>query len=273
MLSDCFIPKLAVAITFFYIEEKLPFFEKVCSEIPSLCDNIQLHVITNANKNQKKYISRIINKYLKTKFIHIPSLVGHDFLYTWSHFSIFRRLFENDKEISHFLYLEDDLCLKKNNIYYWIKGRSFLKKYKLYPSFLRYELNSTKDGKFLVDITMSYDSKKLPSICVENDYCFVNFPQPYQGMYLMDREMMYEFFNGIYCNPDFGVWGIREKATQGLTFANIPNGLFSRNLVGYNLKYKSIDENCLVHHLPNNYSNSSSSIFGKILVEKAIRTF
>jgi hypothetical protein len=52
-------------------------------------------------------------------------------------------------------------------------------------------------------------------------------------MYLLDRELAKEHFYGASSNPDSGVWGIREKAAQGLTFTKVPKGFYSRNFLGF----------------------------------------
>ena len=123
------------------MQNKLKFFEKVCSGIQNIANDVQLHVITNVESNQKEEILNIIKKYIDNFYIHVPILIGHPYSYTWSHFEIFRKLLRQDDKITHFLYLEDDIYLKKSNFLYWINGRAFLKKYGFYPSFLRYEFN------------------------------------------------------------------------------------------------------------------------------------
>ena len=44
-----------------------------------------------------------------------------------------------NKSHSHFMFLEDDIIINNENIYYWLFFRKILKKFKLIPGFIRYE--------------------------------------------------------------------------------------------------------------------------------------
>ena len=110
---------------------------------------------------------------------------------------------------------------------------------------------------------------QAPKASLGDQITFVNLPNPYQGMYFLDRALMAEHLSGPSSSPDFGPWWpIREKAAQGLTFADPPKGFKSRNVVPYLPGSHKIDERCFVHHLPNNYANndSPSNPFGRIPV-------
>ena len=82
--------------------------------------------------------------------------------------------------------------------------------------------------------------------------------------------MMHEFLNSPACSPDFGSWGIRERANQGLTFVNVKKPFFSRNLIGYSFSKGLIDSGALICHLPCNYAKNPASPFGKIPVNKIV---
>ncbi|MBD2189807.1 hypothetical protein H6F41_16880 [Pseudanabaena sp. FACHB-723] len=199
-----------------------------------------------------------------------PFLLGHPFLLTWCHFDIFRRVLNLDKTVTHFLYLEDDIYITPENINYWIEGRERLRTFGLIPSFLRYETQVFTDERFSTDVTQILNFNALPRVYFQQiHYAYLNLPQPYQGMYLLDRELMEEHLNNS-CHPDFGIWHIREKAAQGITFLNIPEGFISRNLIGYNTLLQEIDQRCLIHHLPNNYVNNQNTPFGKVPIRNLI---
>ena len=110
----------------------------------------------------------------------------------------------------------------------------------------------------------------MPKIKISSNYYYLNLPEPYQGMYLLDRELMSEHLNGASSIPEYTPWGISEKAAAGLTFMNVPQACYSRNFVGYDLKNKRIDQNSLINHLPNNYANNSASPHGKIKVDELV---
>jgi hypothetical protein len=111
---------------------------------------------------------------------------------------------------------------------------------------------------------------QLPKVKISDNYYYINLPKPYQGMYLMDRELLKEHLFGPSSNPDFGIWNIREKAAQGLTFSKVPKGYFSRNLIGYDNNKRQIDTNALIHHTPNNYADNPDTEFGNMPVNSVV---
>jgi len=196
--------------------------------------------------------------------------MGHPYFLPWGHLPVFKQYFSSDLSISHFMYLEDDIKVTSNNITYWLRGRNELYEFGFYPSFVRFEKNHINGLQYATDITIPLKLKKLPNIEISLDYRYLSSPQPYQGMYLMDREMLGEYFQSPASSPDFGGWNIREKATQGLTFIGVPEPFHSRNLIGYRVLKNMIDQDALIHHLPDNYANNAQSAFGKILIDKLI---
>jgi hypothetical protein len=169
------------------------------------------------------------------------------------------------------MYLEDDIEIKEENINYWLEARIALRQHNLIPSFIRYEIKDSVEAPFCTDITQPIEFLKLPKVKMSDSYFYLNLPQPYQGMYLLDRELAQEHFYGESSSPDFGKWRIRERAAQGLTFLNVPAGFFSRNLVGYHFLDKSIDLRSLIHNVPNNYANNPKTKFAKISVKELIK--
>ena len=70
-------------------------------------------------------------------------------------------------------------------------------------------------------------------------------------MYLLDKEKAMELLFTEASSPDTGIWGIREKAAQGLTFWKVPKGTYSRFVIRVT-ENNQVDPDSLVHHLPNN---------------------
>ena len=191
---------------------------------------------------------------------------------TWVHLDIFRREFFKNKKISHFLYIEDDIKISKENIMYWSKYKKTLNKFKLLPSFVRYEIQKKTKKKFSVDVREKSYFHLIPKIKIKKNYFFINLPYSYQAMYLMDRNLMKVHLNSISSNPDFSsnIWNIRERASQGVSFLNIPKKFKSRNVVGFNLDNNEIDQNALIHHIPNTYINKKDKFLSRILIKDLI---
>lgn len=266
------IAHLAIAVTFHFAEHRLDCLRRIAEQFLSLGDRVSVHVLTNAtDERQHAQIVDAVNAKREVPLqIEVPVLLGHPLLLTWAHFAVFRRLLATDETITHFMYVEDDILIQPNNISYWLKGRQVLRPFGMYPSFVRYEIKDGESTKLSSDASIRASLTDRPRVLSGADYVYVSLPHQYQGMYLLDRELMEEHLNGPSSDPNFGPWRICEKAAQGLTFASAPEGFTARNLVGYHLPGAVIDEDSLIHHLPNNYANNPNTIFAKIPVDELI---
>lgn len=272
MIFPATIEKLVIAVPVYFVENRLCYLSRISSYFDSLADSVEVFIFTNTDDAlcQKKIRDAIGLCNFKYS-LHVPKLLGHPYFLTWAHLELFRQCFSEDKTITHFMYLEDDILVKKENVEYWLKGREELRHYGLIPSFLRYELKANRGEPYCSDLLRHVNPYVLARAEVSNNYVYFNLPKPYQGMYLLDRELMQEHLTGRSSNPDFGVWNIREKAAQGITFLNVPEGCLSRNFVGFDTKNRQIDSGSLIHHTPNNYADDSTRKYGKILVRDLFR--
>ena len=273
--------KLATVIAFFYNEIKLPILFKVCESLNKISDKNEIYILTNSiSLSQKEKIRNGLIK--KIKIIVIDEIV-HDRLLPWYHINLMKKLY-NEGEITHFLYLEDDILFNKSNFYYWINSRKILSKFNLIPGFTRVELNYDNKQLYAIDFTKENQIKKLPMIKVNKNYLFVNHKFPYQGMYIYDRQLMKEHLEGPSSNPDCGHGAfdtnyinpnminldLMAKANIGLTYINTPIGFFNRMVTLYDIEKKQINENCQIKHLSNKYTNLESS-YGRIKLKDAIK--
>ena len=194
-----------------------------------------------------------------------------------------KKLYVNG-DITHFLYLEDDIYLSRSNFNYWLNSRKILKKFGLIPGFVRTENNKSDNQLYAIDFLKKSSFNLLPKIKINKDYNFINNEFPYQGMYLYDRDLMKEHLSGPSSNPDCGHGAfnvnfidnrminldLMAKANIGLTYINPPYGFFNRIVIPFEAKKKRIAKFCEIQHLSNRYSNTQSS-FGNIKVEDAIQ--
>ena len=273
--------KLAAIIGFFYNETKLPILFKVCESLVNISNKNEIYILTNSiSPSQKETIENGVGE--KIKIILIDEIV-HNRLLPWYHLNLMRKLYDKE-EITHFLYLEDDILFNKSNFNYWINSRKILRKSNLIPGFTRVEINQNNKELYAVDFTKKNNIKNLPKIKVNENYEFVNHKFPYQGMYLYDRELMKEHLQGPSSNPDCGHGAfdtnyidsrminldLMAKANIGLTYINAPGGFFNRMVTLFNNKEKEIDYNCQIQHLTNKYTNLDS-LHGNIKLKDAIK--
>lgn len=263
--------KLLVGITFFHYsdESRYKILEDISRNLHTFCSNVIIAIITLPIEDSIKLKIKNCFKYFKCQIFE-RRLETHPHWLTWEHLSVFKQFFEEDDHISHFLYLEDDHIITKNNMEYWIESRKELKSTGLVPSFLRYEKKYNDDNLYITDITSSLKIDELNKVLTSKGYGYFNVPTKqlaYQGVYLLDRELAKEHFYSNSFNPGLhhNIWGIREGATQGVTFLNVPNGFVTRNVLKYNINDKVIDRSVLIHHAPNNYANDIKSHHGKLL--------
>jgi hypothetical protein len=261
--------KLAICVTFHYVETRLKYLAALSSRFGSLAQSVAATIVTNTGSaGHHAQISEIFRKDGVDIAIFTPTGLGHPFLLTWSHFVVMREKFK-DASFTHFLYLEDDLLCTQEHINYMLEAREMLRPIGAIPGMFRVEQNPVDGEWYSTDQLKRIDISKCPRIPlpVDSGLGFINLPLPYQGMYFLDRELMAEHLGGPSSMPDFGKWPIREKAAQGLTFVQVPAGLSSRVMVPYYENEKRIAQCCLLHHMTNSYVLHPKSPHGKIKVK------
>ena len=258
--------RFAVAITFAYRPDRLRFLATLGDNLKGLAVECDVFVVTDVQEQQ---LHGRIREAVGVESVDViaPNILGHPYLLTWIHREVFTREFMASDKHSHFLYLEDDIHFSKPNLDYWMDARELLRPYGLIPGFIRFETDS-RGVKYSTDVTEPANLSNLARVRYGSSL-FINPVYPYHGMYLMDRELMGEFLSGDFSSPDFGMWGIREKANQGLIFANYPSGCRSRSFVGYE-PAKGFPQGVLIHHMANNYVNDMTTLHGSLRVDELV---
>lgn len=106
------INKLLIAVTFHYNPNRLIYLERISKHFSSLAKEVQVVVVTNVDSMPlHESIQNIFKERIK---IVTPKYLGHPYLLTWSHLDVFREMYKTDEDISHFMYLEDDIEIKLN---------------------------------------------------------------------------------------------------------------------------------------------------------------
>ncbi len=217
-----------------------------------------------------------------------PGLLRRSGFYlTWAHKELFRGALR-DPGFSHLIYLEDDMRFTEESLAYWCRFREPLARHGLLPGFIRYE--SFQDARYVVDqkAPQRVDQASRPRVVLsapgsgpDSDLLFVSLDNPYQGMYVLDRELAIEHLsssparspllsrairwpNGVQRREAM----VRERAAIGPIFDDVPAGFGSRNVVPVQTpgpgEYR-LDPACLIEHLTGNYVRSGSA-FGTIRV-------
>jgi hypothetical protein len=266
-----YIPHLAIAITFHYKEDRLKYLNLITQAHRNLAERVTTYIITNAdNADQIIQISKYSRAQNQT--IITPTHLGHPFLLPWCHRSVFSSIKRSEPSVTHFLYTEDDILFTQDNLRYWLSLSPLLKTCNGIPGFIRYELDN-EGSKISADFTRPLYLDSTYSF-VHSNIRLVCLIEPYQAFYFLESEQMDYLLDNETGSPDepstFGIWGIREKAAQGLAFwkkdVNYPSNYF----VKVN-QDNEIDPHALVHHLPNTYVQISDTPYGKIPIIECIQ--
>lgn len=274
--NDFFPKKIAIVICFYFKKESLNDLINTCKNIKNFRNKIDTTIITNnINKKNKILLSKKIRSVLKRFKIKIIKDIPEPNLLPWFSINIMKKKF--DASFSHFLYLEHDIILKKENLIYWNICRKILRSRNLIPAFIRIEKNK-KNEKFAVDAISKIELANSPKIYFRNKYGgFINNKNPYQGLYLMDRDLMKEYLRSPSSTVDFSFFNkelknkypIKELLNISIAYHNIPKGYYNRFMLPFNNK-KEIPNFCLVEHSSNKYLNLKSKIFSKINIKELL---
>jgi len=209
----------------------------------------------------------------------------HGFYLTWAHKALFARALA-DPAFSHFVYLEDDLRFTNQSLAYWCRFRAPLAPHHLLPGFVRYEVH---DGdRYVVDqarhqnlyrSSVALDRRRVGMASGPDVLC-VNLDNPYQGMYVLDRDLAVAHFRRSPARSPLRSraahpvppWEqlVRERAAMGPIFDEVPSGFIARNVVpvlDLGDGRVALDPSCLVEHVSGNYTPSSDRRYGKIRVD------
>jgi hypothetical protein len=194
----------------------------------------------------------------------------HGFYLTWAHVPLLRAAARTDR-FSHLIYLEDDMRFTDAHLSYWRRYRRPLAEHGLLPGFVRFEW---RDGeRYVVDALRPVDPalrRRLIRIAGEPVH-FVNLDNPYQALYVLDREFYEHHFRFSRGRSPLrsrtSEWEVRERAATGPIFDDVPHGLVSRNVVPVLLDgdRQRLDPVCLVEHVAPTKS-STDSPFGVLRV-------
>jgi hypothetical protein len=140
------------------------------------------------------------------------------------------------------------------------------------------------DGSvYVVDQSGRMNCRELPCVSMSEvdtpdraALRFVNLPNAYQGMYVLDRPLAVEHCRRSPARDPWRSralvdWGIRERAAAGPILDHVPVGFRSRNVVPVGVKPDGgyeLDRRCTLVHLPGNYTRGAHPDFGIIRVSE-----
>ena len=236
--------KLWVNVCFYYVEERLEQFRKV---IKTLSDIPNIKLIINSNVNFDSNLP-----------IHVTEL-GDPYWHTWEHKKYMPEFLESD--YTHFVYLEGNIAVEKKTFEYWIKAKELFQRNNLNFIPATHRVQKDTEGQ-VYSLDCTHLQRHRPTITVEGQK-FVSLSEPYQGMFIMDKELVKEHIESDYYKfGQKGSWGIRESANLGNMFVNIPAGYGHR----YMLPLNNFSDTW-VTHFGTDYHGDKNSPHAKIKIQ------
>ena len=238
--------KLWVNVCFHYVEGRVEQFKKLIDNLKSL-KTTETKIIINTNT--------IFDCDLPLDL----AVLNDPFHLTWEHKKYMPAFLESN--FTHFMYIEGNMEFTQKNLNYWCKNKALFERNNLnfIPAFHR--VQNSNNNTYSLDPTRKANNCRLLSV---EEKTFVSMNEPYQGMFLMNREDVKEHIESEYYHlGQKGWWGIRESANLGNMFVNVPNGYSHRMML-------SVDEfeDSWIPHFGTDYHNNPNSPHAKILAKE-----
>jgi hypothetical protein len=236
--------KLWVSLCFYYVENRLENFKRTINNLSNI-PNIKITVDSNVNFDSNLDIR--------------VTQLADPYHYTWEHKKYMPEFLNSD--YTHFAYLEGNIGVTKKTFDYWIKTREmFLENNRNFiPAVHR--IQKDKEGN-IYSLDCTHKQTHSRKVILEGQE-FVFLSEPYQGMFIMDKEMVKEHIDsGYYSLGHKHTYGIRESANLGNIYVNVPPNLPHRAALPLN-----IPDDCMVEHFGTDYHGDVNSPHAKIKIE------
>lgn len=256
--------EIAAHITFYYVESRLKYLEKVIEGLRTIKQEITIFIYTNRNftldnkysnvkivahrfaDNGHKKLNKRRRFYYQTLLkLGITKLV-HPYYLTWIN-RIYVEKYIDKYDVQ--MYLEDDIYFDNTSLDYWCRYKNLCINNDYNLGFLRIEKDDD-NNEFLTDLTV------LPKeIITLNEVDFLlNDINPYFGFWIYEKSELKKFLKSKEWKFKFKNYGIRERSAigwHGLNMKRYKGSLIPlvKNVEG---SYYC-DKDSTVHHLPNNY--------------------
>ena len=231
-------------VAFHYVPKRLEGFYKNISALKEMPD---AKIVINSNTNFDAKLP-----------IHVSNL-DDPYHLTWEHKKWMQEFLDSD--YTHYAYLEGNILVQRKTFYYWNKTRELFKRnnFNFIPATHRVQI---KDGQ-VYSLDCTHHQRHRPTIEVEGRK-FISLAEPYQGMFIMDKEMVEEHIESDYFKlGQKGWWGIRESANLGNLFVNVPSGYQHRGMIPLNNFSDS-----WIEHFGTDYHGDINSPHAKIKIEE-----
>ncbi len=262
--------RLIVAITFHFDASRLKFLADVLQSLAQFpVAAVRVIIVTNANEDQRSQLENLCADLPQIVWDVRPQTgLSTPWHLTWRHKQIIKDEFlRGASDYTHFVYLEGDIRFTFANFHYWVANRETLRDRGLLPGFLRFEWNTSASEFSSSDMFWPVYAPAQAYAQV-GDKAFVNMPNPYNPLFILDRELAQEYvasasFHETASLSACSTWGLAERAAMGLCHENVPAPFSCRYVVEVRPDSR-VPPGTFVWHLPNNYADNPQSALGKV---------
>lgn len=242
-------------ITFFYVEERIPYIERLIQEASKYKYITDIFIHTNKNDFKIDIFDKYINGEIYVIY-HDLTNVNPFTLTTKSRDLLCKQ--KNDYDI--FMYIEDDMLFPCQALEYWLQHNESLIELNYNLGFVRIE---TKDNEeYITDL---YGEQMDKIITIKNKRYVVNNKNPYCAMWIYNKKEFNKFVESKYYNLcEIEGYGEREACAIGLHGKY--TSWYKDTIIP--LVDNHLDYSCKIYHLPNNYVNADHSGINKFATIK-----
>ena len=250
--------RITYNIVFFFNTDRIIYLLKIINEIKKYKYKTDIFIHTN----KIFQINNMINYDNKLEMIHHDLSNINPKKLTWLAKTYMKNFIDN---YDIFIYSEDDMLIYNEAFNYWLNYKDICFQNKYNIGFLRIEYLDSKKI-YLTDISSNFDKPKFKTL--QNIKFLVNNKNPYYACWIYDKNIMKKYIQSVFYNQqklnlEKRVYDIR--ASQGIGYHAKNMDYFKETLIPLN-GINQINNNCYIHHLPNNYINKDSK-YGKLLIK------
>jgi hypothetical protein len=265
--------RILVAISFHFDFARLGFLGEALRSLSEFAvAAIEVVVFTNAAEAEAiAPLERLCGEILGEQFrIRSCADLADPWDLTWRHKALIPDEFMERGDFTHFIYLEGDIRLTFANFCYWREFRDLLRPAGLLPAFIRMEYRAAVGGYTASDAFWPIYVPAQASLRI-GDMFMVNMPNPYNPLYILDRELAREYLASPSQDRtrslEVAPWGISERAAMGLCLENTPAPFQSRYVVPVSVGTGKTPPFAWILHIPNNYADNPRSALGKVRID------
>lgn len=252
--------RLLICIAHYFNLERFEYLKQVVQTILNQYDaDFNIIIDTNSFDGVLK-IENHFNCCSKIKAVANNSL-PHPYHLTWCHRAHMRK---NINNYDYFFYLEDDMKVTWENFSTYVNNFKLLWP-KYVPGFLRVETKNDTGEVYSTDLTAQIIAEKDKLIAIDNKV-FVDVSDLYSAVWALPRDSLKDAFRTGAALIKKGHF--RENA------ASLPSRRMKKPVaLELDVTTKAsplIFKNCLIHHLPNTYTNNIMSKYGNVKLADAL---